>query len=415
MKVLIAGGGIGGFATALSLHAVGVECEVFEQSTTIRELGVGINVLPHAVKELAGLGLLDALDRVAVRTSELAYTNRFGQQIWREPRGLEAGYDFPQLSIGRGNLLGVLCEAVRARIGDDHVHAAHQLRHFTQDDHGVTATLRLVDGSDGTVTARGDALIAADGIHSTVRRTLYPGEGPPTWNGIMLWRGVVEHPPILTGRSMVVGGMRKARLALYPIALQTATPGTSLLNWAVAARLGAGAGRPPRREDWNRLGRPDELVPQIDGAFELSVIDPVEIVRTTREFFEFPMCDRDPVPRWSFGRVTLLGDAAHPMYPFGSNGASQAILDARSVAPLLAGTKDVAAALRAYEATRLPATTRIVNDNRCGGPERVIDLVEDRAPSGFIDLERVASHAEREAIVKGYARTAGFDQDQVNR
>jgi 2-polyprenyl-6-methoxyphenol hydroxylase-like FAD-dependent oxidoreductase len=197
MKVLIAGGGIGGFATALSLHAVGVECEVFEQSTTIRELGVGINVLPHAVKELAGLGLLDALDRVAVRTSELAYTNRFGQQIWREPRGLEAGYDFPQLSIGRGNLLGVLCEAVRAGIGDDHVHAAHQLRHFTQDDHGVTATLRLVDGSDGTVTARGDALIAADGIHSTVRRTLYPGEGPPTWNGIMLWRGVVEHPPIL--------------------------------------------------------------------------------------------------------------------------------------------------------------------------------------------------------------------------
>jgi 5-methylphenazine-1-carboxylate 1-monooxygenase len=232
----------------------------------------------------------------------------------------------------------------------------------------------------------------------------------------MLWRGVVEHPPILTGRSMVVvGGMRKARLALYPIALQTATPDTNLLNWAVAARLGAGDGRPPRREDWNRLGRPDELVPQIDGAFELSVIDPVEIVRTTREFFEFPMCDRDPVPRWSFGRVTLLGDAAHPMYPFGSNGASQAILDARSVAPLLAGTKDVAAALRAYEATRLPATTRIVNDNRCGGPERVIDLVEDRAPSGFIDLERVASHAEREAIVKGYARTAGFDQDQVNR
>ena len=165
----------------------------------------------------------------------------------------------------------------------------------------------------------------------------------------------------------ISSGTSKARLALYPIALQTATPGTNLLNWAVAARLGAGAGRPPRREDWNRLGRPDELVPQIDGAFELSVIDPVEIVRTTREFFEFPMCDRDPVPRWSFGRVTLLGDAAHPMYPFGSNGAGQAILDARSVAPLLAGTKNVAAALRAYEATRLPATTRIVNDNRCGG------------------------------------------------
>jgi 2-polyprenyl-6-methoxyphenol hydroxylase-like FAD-dependent oxidoreductase len=415
MKVLVIGGGIGGFATALSLHAVGIECEVFEQSRGIRELGVGINMLPHAVKELADLGLLEALDRVAIRTSELIYTNRFGQELWREPRGLDAGYDYPQFSIHRGKLQGVLYEATRARIGADHIHTAHQLHDVAQDARGVTATFTRRDGAEETVTAQGDVLIAADGIHSTVRRLFYSDEGPPTWNGIMIWRGAVAYPPFLTGRSMLIAGGMQAKLVLYPISNQTRMPSTNLLNWAVTAKLGDGSAPPPRREDWNRLGQLDELLPHVEGVFHLHAIDPVAAIRATEAVYEYPMCDRHPLPHWSFGRVTLLGDAAHPMYPVGSNGASQAILDARCVAPLLAETRDVVTALTAYEDARLSVTAKIVQDNRSGGPERVIDVVEERAPNGFAHLDEVASHAELDAIVKGYSKMAGFDPTQVNR
>jgi 5-methylphenazine-1-carboxylate 1-monooxygenase len=415
VKVLVVGGGIGGQATALCLHAVGIECEVFEQSREFHELGVGINTLPHAIKELADLGLLEALDRVAIRTQELIYTNRFGQEIWREPRGLAAGYEFPQFSVHRGRLQGTLHAAARARMGADRFHTAHQLRDVTQDGDGVTATFVRRNGSDEAVTVRGDALIGADGIHSTVRRGFYPDEGPPIWNGVMLWRGAVEYPPFLTGRSMIISGGNRSKLVLYPISNQTSTPGTNLLNWAVVAKIADGSTPPPRREDWNRPGRLDELLPHLEGAFHLSTVDPVEVVRATREFYEYPMCDRDPLPRWSYGRVSLLGDAAHPMYPMGSNGASQAILDARCLASCLAETTDVAAALTAYEAERLPAMDTLVRSNRAGGPERVIDVVEARAPNGFTNLDGVVARAELEAIVKGYATMAGFHQTQVNR
>ena len=232
---------------------------------------------------------------------------------------------------------------------------------------------------------------------------------------MMLWRGAVEHPPFLTGRSMIMAGARQTRLVLYPIANQTRTPGTNLLNWVVGAKHGDGGQPPPRREDWSRPGRLDDFLPHVEAIFDLHVVDPVDVIRATTECYEFPMCDRDPVPQWSFGRVTLLGDAAHPMHPSGSNGASQAILDASCVARALAETKEVVPALRAYEAARLPVTAKIVQDNRCGGPERVIDVVEARAPDGFADLADVASRTELEAIVKGYAKLAGFDHEQVNR
>lgn len=415
MKVLVIGGGIGGFATALSLHALGIECEVFEQSRRVGELGVGINTLPHAIKELAELGLLEELDRVAIRTYELIYANRFGQEIWHDLRGLNAGYDYPQFSVHRGKLQGVLYQATRARIGSEKIHIGHQFKAFTQDENGVTATFKRRDGSDESVTVRGDALIGADGIHSTVRRTFYPDEGAPTWKGIMLWRGAVEYPPFLTGRSMIITGRMKAKMVLYPISNETSKPGTNLLNWLVAAKLGDGSEPPPRGEDWNRHGILEELLPYVEGVFHLSSVDPVKVIKATEKFYQYPMCDRDPLPRWSFGRVTLLGDAAHPMYPIGSNGASQAILDARSIASILAKTNDVATAFKEYEAERRPVTTKIVYDNRSGGPERVIDIVEKRAPDGFTTLADVVSHEELSAIVKGYSKLAGFDQTQVNR
>jgi 2-polyprenyl-6-methoxyphenol hydroxylase-like FAD-dependent oxidoreductase len=285
----------------------------------------------------------------------------------------------------------------------------------TQDALGVTATFARRDGREESANARGHVLIAADGIHSAVRRIFYPDEGPPVWNGIMLWRGAVEYPPFLTGRSMIIAGGMQAKLVLCPIASQTSTPGTNLLNWVVTAKIGDGSEPPPRREDWNRPCGLDELLPHVAGVFHLDAVDPVEVIRATKEVYEYPMCDRDPLPRWSFGRVTLLGDAAHPMYPVGGNGASQAILDARCVARLLAETRDVVTAIKAYEDERLSVTSKIVQENRSGGPERVIEVVEERAPNGFAHLDEVVSLAELHAIVKGYSRMAGFDQTQVNR
>ncbi len=415
MKVIIIGGGIGGLATALSLHEQGIEAHVYENSRTVKELGVGINTLPHAIRELANLGLLDDLDAVGIRTYELIYQNRFGQEIWRDLRGLDAGYDYPQFSIHRGKLQMVLLEAVRARLGDDHIHTGHQLRDFDDDGSTVTARFDRRD-TETIVEVTGDVLIGADGIHSVVRRHFYPDEGPPKWNGLMLWRGAVEGEPFLTGRSMVIAGGMNAKFVCYPIYNDPDTPDRTLLNWAVVARVGDGDGLPPRRESWNQLGERSDLMPHVDGVFELDTVDPIDLINHTIDFYEFPMCDRDPVDAWSFGRVTLLGDAAHPMYPVGSNGASQAILDARCLAPLLASYGgNVETALKAYERERLPMTAEIVQTNRKGGPEQVIDLVEERAPKGFDNLDDVATKEELESIVRGYATLAKFSQTDVNR
>jgi 2-polyprenyl-6-methoxyphenol hydroxylase-like FAD-dependent oxidoreductase/quercetin dioxygenase-like cupin family protein len=405
MPILIVGGGIGGLASALALQRRGLECRVFEQSPQIRELGVGINTLPHAIGELAELGLLERLDAVGVRTYELFYCNRFGQQIWHELRGTDAGHAVPQFSIHRGALQGVLRDAVIERLGPEAIHTGCRLVGFDQDADGVTA--RFVDQTGAPAgTVRAAVLIGADGIHSTVRASVTPDEGPPRWNGTMLWRGATDWPVFLTGRSMIIAGGMEAKLVIYPIGIGS-TADRRLTNWAVMAKTGAEGAPPPRREDWSRPGRLEELLPHVQ-RFAVGEVDVTSLIRSTPEFWEYPVCDRDPLPAWSHGLVTLLGDAAHAMYPVGSNGASQAILDARALADALAGTGDVSEALRRYEAIRLGPTSEIVHSNRSGGPEGVIDAVEALAPDGFDDVEAVLSHAEREAIVRGYASKAGF-------
>jgi 5-methylphenazine-1-carboxylate 1-monooxygenase len=412
MKVIIAGGGVGGLVTALMLHARGIDCEVFEQADGIRELGVGINTLPHAIKELAELGLLERLDAVAVRTYELFYTNRFGQEIWREPRGLDAGYDIPQFSIHRGRLQGVIYQAVRARLGESRIHLNCRLGSFTQDEGGVTAYFFDRTGAHRR-TARGDVLVGADGIHSVVREKLFPNEGPPSWNGLMLWRGAIDWPAFLTGRSMVVAGGLAAKLVIYPIA-EGSRSDKRLTNWAVVGRVGEPATPIPEKQDWSRPGRFEDLMPHVQ-RFRIPYVDARGLIEATNEFWEYPMCDRDPLPRWSHGRVTLLGDAAHPMYPVGSNGASQAILDARCLADRLADADHPVHALWLYEQTRLPMTAEIVRMNRRGGPEGVIDAVEARAPEGFSNIDDILSFEQRKAIVRGYASAAGFAREQVNK
>ena len=412
MKVIIAGAGVGGLVTALMLHARGIDCEVFEQADAVRELGVGINTLPHAIKELAELGLLDRLDAVAIRTYELFYTNRLGQEIWREPRGLDAGYDIPQFSIHRGRLQAVIYQAVRARLGESRIHLDCRLQSFTQDDGGVTAYFFDRHGSH-RLTARGDVLIGADGIHSVVRDKLFPDEGPPRWNGLMLWRGAIDWPAFLTGRSMVVAGGLAAKLVIYPIA-EGSRADKRLTNWAVVGRVGDPSMPIPQKQDWSRPGRFEDLMPHLR-RFRIPYVDAKALIEATSEFWEYPMCDRDPLPRWSHGRITLLGDAAHPMYPVGSNGASQAILDARFLADRLADAEHPAQALWTYEQVRLPMTAEIVRMNRRGGPEGVIDAVEARAPDGFSNIDDVLSFEQRKAIVRGYASTAGFAREQVNK
>jgi 5-methylphenazine-1-carboxylate 1-monooxygenase len=411
--VLIIGGGIGGLATALTLQRRGLPCRVFEQSPEIRELGVGINTLPHAIGELAELGLLGRLDAVGLRTYELIYMNRFGQEIWRELRGLDAGHAVPQFSIHRGALQGVLRDAVIERLGPGAISTGYRLYGFDQDEDGVTGC--FLDASGAPVeTVRGGALVGADGIHSTVRAALTPGEGPPRWNGTMLWRGATDWPTFLTGRSMIIAGGMEAKVVVYPIA-EGGAGDRRLTNWAVMVRTGIEGTPPPRREDWSRPGRLEEVLPHVR-RFAVGEVDLTALIRSTPVFWEYPVCDRDPLDGWSRGRVTLLGDAAHAMYPVGSNGASQAILDARALADALADADDdVAEALRRYEVARLGPTSEIVHSNRSGGPEGVIDAVEARAPDGFHDIEAVLSHAEREAIVRGYARKAGFAVSVHNR
>ena len=412
MKAIIVGGGIGGLTTALMLRARGIGCELFEQSDTIRELGVGINTLPHAIRELAGLGLLQKLDDIAIRTDVLYYLNRHGQEVWRDPRGIDAGHDVPQFSIHRGRLQSVIHRAVEQRLGHQAIHTGCRLGSFTQDEGGVTAHFFDRAGSH-TRTVRGDILIGADGIHSRVREMLFPQEGPPCWNGLMLWRGATDWPVFLTGQSMIIAGGLNAKAVVYPIA-EGSSPASRLTNWAVLVRISDGSTPPARREDWSRLGKPEELMPYVAG-FSIPQVDFGALVRATPEFWEYPCCDRDPLPYWSSGRVTLLGDAAHPMYPVGSNGASQAILDARCLADCLARSEHPRQALAAYEQKRLPMTAEIVASNRRGGPEGVIDAVEQLAPQGFTDVDTILNFEAREAIVRGYAARAGFAARVVSR
>lgn len=406
MRVLIVGAGIGGLTTALMLQARGIPCRIYEAAAEIREVGVGINILPHAIRELDGLGLLEALDRVALRTSHLYYYTRRGQLVWDEPRGLLAGHDVPQFSIHRGRLQKLLYEAVIQRLGAESVRPARRLAGLVQDEAGVTA--HFTDAAEGgpAETARGDVLICADGIHSAGRRHFYPDEGPPSWNGVSMWRGATLAPPWRDGTVMAISGGFGAKLVLYPIARHEAD-GRQLMNWVVNVRTCDPSISPPPPDSWSRKVGLATVLPHAS-RFQMPDYDIVALIRATSEIYEYPMADRDPLSRWSFGRVTLLGDAAHPMYPVGSNGASQAMLDARCLADALQAQPHPRAALWFYDAARRAATAEIVAQNRKGGPEGVIDAVEKIAPAGFDDIDAVLPHADREALVRGYAIMSGF-------
>jgi 2-polyprenyl-6-methoxyphenol hydroxylase-like FAD-dependent oxidoreductase len=407
MKVLIAGGGIGGMTLALSLVDAGLtDVHVFEAASTVKELGVGINVLPHACRELTELGLLPALEAVAIPTAELAYYTKRGQRIWSEPRGLAAGYRWPQFSIHRGELLALLHRAVVERLGASRVHTGHAVATFGQADGKVWIGF---DGRQERV--EGDLLVGCDGVHSVIRRTLFPDEGPPKWNGVTMWRGVTVQAPFLTGRTMIMAGTFARRVVIYPISRREELAGRSLINWV--AEVKTATDQPMPRQDWEFLATPNEPLAHF-GTFVFDFLDVPALIRGAEAVYRYPMVDRDPLPTWDFGRITLLGDAAHPMYPVGSNGASQAIIDARVLARELVLQGGIDAAIAAYEGQRRPATAAIVQANRGVGPERCMEIVEERAPGGFTHLDDVISQTELEEIALSYKRTAGFDPAVLN-
>lgn len=395
MRVAVVGAGIGGCAFALCLHDAGFrDVVLYESGTEFRELGVGINVLPHAARELSELGLAPRLDAVAVRTAELSYHNRFGQQLWFEPRGIDAGYRWPQWSVHRGHLLGVLAQAVVERLGE------HCVRF------GSRVTVDDLAGIDA------DVVVGADGVHSAMRGVIVPDEGPPLWNGVTMWRGVTVAPPFLGGTRMVMAGRLSRRVILYP--LRNLPDGSQLINWVVAVRTDDG--RPMPKQDWSAETDPAEAVAETDG-IDLDFVDVRALISGCQSVLKYPMADRNPIDTWRSGRVTLLGDAAHPMQPNGSNGAAQAILDARVLTRELVRYEDSGDRLRAldtYEAERIPATKSVVLANRAAGPERILDLVADRSPQRFNRLEDVVSPAELEQIIDDYRRTAGFDPKTLN-
>jgi 5-methylphenazine-1-carboxylate 1-monooxygenase len=417
MTVLVAGAGIAGLTLALSLHQVGIPVRLFEQAEKLEPLGVGINVLPHAVRELDELGLLDKLAATGVPTAELAYYSKRGQRIWSEPRGREAGYRWPQFSIHRGELQMILHRAVIDRLGPDAIITGARVEEVMQVRDGVRLRITRRGGSEEQVA--GAVLIACDGIHSAIRRSFYPDEGPPIWNGAILWRGVTQAKPFLTGRSMIMAGHEFQKFVCYPISREALDRGDAVINWIAEKKFAPDHAW--RREDWNRPGKLEDFLPDFE-SWRFDWLDVPGIIRNASAVYEFPMVDRDPLPdwtrgplpAWTYGRVTLLGDAAHPMYPIGSNGASQAIIDARVLTAEFVARGVTPEALAAYAEIRRPATAAIVEANRRNGPEQVMQLVETRAPDGFEDASTVISQDELQDIASGYKRLAGFDVEALN-
>ncbi len=405
VRIAIIGGGIVGLTTALSLARVGFKPVVYEAVRNPTPLGVGINVLPHAVRELTELGLLEKLVGLGVAIEQLTYRMADGREVWTEPRGRAAGYEWPQVAVHRGHLQMLLLEEVRAVLGADSVRFGHALGAFRLHDKG--ASLDFIDRSTDAALAsvEADVVIGADGIHSAVRKQLYPTEGIPKWSGVSLFRGTTVMPRDAVGPMMHWTGHSRQKFAGYPIAIDPQSGGV-LFNWICDLRTAEPGSTP--REDWNRRVDRAPLLPRYEN-WSWPSIDVQQMVSDSQEVFEFPMVDRDPLPRWTHGRVTLAGDAAHPMYPIGSNGATQGILDARAVAYYLATSATPEEALERYEADRREKTSRIVLTNRAHGPDKVLEIAAARAADPGTDLATVFPMAERAQIAQDYKVIAGFD------
>ena len=405
--IAVVGGGIAGLAFALSLHQRGMSCDVYESVPQVKELGVGITLLPHAMRELAALGVQPQLEAVGIENLESVFFNRFGQFIYREARGRHAGYPLPEIGIHRGKLHRILFESALERLGPGRIHTGHRCTGLSQDEGGVTLNFADARGQ-ARPPVRASVAVACDGIHSAVRKQFYPQE-KVAFAGINTWRGVTRHKPILTGKSyMRVGSIRTGKMVIYPIVDNIDGQGRQLINWMAEIE-----GSSQTMNDWNQGGQADDFISIFkDWTFEW--LDVPALIRNADQILEYPMVDKDPVPQWTFGRITLMGDAAHPMYPRGSNGSAQALIDARTLATELSRGGDPVAALSAYEAQRREATAKVVLTNRSQPPDliniRVEELSGDRP---YRHIDDIISQDELRALSDNYKKIAGFSLEAV--
>jgi 2-polyprenyl-6-methoxyphenol hydroxylase-like FAD-dependent oxidoreductase len=410
MNVIIIGGGIGGLSLALALEQRGLSCRVYESVPEIKPLGVGISLLPHAMREFAALGLESQLREVAIEIRRHSFFNRYGQFIYSEPRGNHAGYPYPDLGIHRGRLHMVLLKAAAERLGPDRIVTNHRCQGVEQDAEGVTASFTESSTGKTLPPVRGDISIACDGINSVVRKQFYPDE-KLAYAGINMWRGVTRHNRIFDGHTYLrAGSIDTGKMVIYPIIDNIDDQGNQWINWVAELRqpnMGM--------NDWNKTGKlEDFFYAYKDWHFDW--LDVAQLITDADQILEYPMVDRDPVERWTFGRVTLLGDAAHPMYPRGANGGAQAIIDARTLADLLAKMSDPVEALAAYEEARLEPTAKIVRTNREYPPD-YINIKVDELTGGqpFKNIDDVISREELQRISENYKNIAGFSHDAVRR
>lgn len=403
MEVAIVGGGICGLSLALNLKERGIACRVYERAPEIKPLGVGITLLPHAMREFSALGLGDELLKAGIENRECCFFNRFGQLIYREERGKFAGYPFPEVGIHRGNLHVILYQAVQKRLGPDAVFTDCECVGVDQDERGATVRFKQTSTGKGRDSVRADVVIACDGINSALRRQFYPND-KIAFSGINTWRGVTRRKPILGGRTyMRVGSILTGKMVIYPIVDDVDGKGNQLINWMAEIKRDT-----TEQNDWNKPGNLADFFPLYE-SWRFDWLDVAQLIRDADQILEYPMVDKDPIDRWIFGRVALAGDAAHPMYPRGSNGAAQAAIDARTLADMLRKNSDTHGALTAYEAERAAPAAKVVRTNREQPPDfiniKVEELVGDKP---FDNLDKYITQDELRALSENYKSIAGF-------
>ncbi len=409
-KILIAGGGIAGLTLALTLHDIGVACTVFENVPELLPLGVGINLQPNAVRELEDLGIGEAeLDKVGIPAREWALVGLNGRDVYSEPRGKGAGYRWHQYAVHRGAFHLLLYRHVIARLGPDAVRLGEKVSGYQkQPDGSVIAQITRKDGSQTQATGR--LLIGADGIHSAIRAQMHPDQPPIHWGGTIMWRGTAKGVPIRSGSSFVGLGTARHRVVFYPISAPD-PDGLSDINWIAEKTY-------DDQHDWQKSGwfRPtplSEFAHEFDG-FVYDWLDLPKLMAQSAMAYENPMIDRDPLPSWVDGPVALMGDAAHPMYPTGSNGASQAIIDTRVLGRHLVETGVTAQSLARYNDELCAPVGQLALRNRGDGPFGLLRLVDERCGGVFDTIDDVVSEEDRKQFMLAYQTAAGFARDALN-
>lgn len=403
MEIAIVGGGIVGLALALGLHQRGVASRVYEAAPEIREIGVGITLLPHAMRELTALGLGEAVRAAGIELGASAFYNRFGQSIYSEVRGLAAGYAYPEISIHRGRLHNLLYREALAQLGPDRIVTDTQLVSMTQDDDGVDIQFLRTSTGETLPPVRATIMIGCDGVSSATRKILYPDD-KVVFTGINTWRGVTRRKPILDGKTYLrIGSIRTGKIVVYPICDDIDDEGNQLINWVAEIERTTST-----MNDWNKGGRLEDFLPVYEG-WSFDWLNVGDLIRDADNLLEYPMVDKDPLDQWTFGRITLAGDAAHPMYPRGSNGSAQGLIDARTLAETLTEMDNPLEALKAYEAARIGPTGHVVRTNRTAPPDiiniRVEELTGDKP---FDDLDQLITQDELRQLSDQYKRVAGF-------